>query len=46
LAPSGACCLGLKKQLACAFGELLTSRGMMRGDNRKRGVRHERATLS
>jgi hypothetical protein len=46
LAPDWASRLGLDEQCAGTFGQLLTSRMLMSRDDRKRGVRHERATLS
>jgi hypothetical protein len=46
LAPGRPSGLGLNEQCASAFGQLLTSRMLMGRDDRKRGVRHERATLS
>jgi hypothetical protein len=46
LAPGRPSRLGLDEQCASAFGQLLTSRMLMGRDDRKRGVRHERATLS
>jgi hypothetical protein len=45
LPADGACRLGLDEQLTRTFGQFFTGR-MLMGDNRKRRVRHERATLS
>ena len=36
----------LDQQLTGTFGQLFTGHALMSGDDRKRGVRHERATLS
>jgi hypothetical protein len=46
LAPEWPSRLGLDEQCASTFGQLLTSRMLVGRDDRKRGVRHERATLS
>jgi len=46
LAPGRACSFSLDEQFASAFGKLFTSRVLMSRDDGKRGVGHERATLS
>jgi hypothetical protein len=46
LAPDRPSRLCLDEQCASASGQLLTGRALLSRDDRKRGVRHERATLS
>jgi hypothetical protein len=46
LAPEWPGRLALDEQCASTLGQLLTSRMLVGRDDRKRGVRHERATLS
>jgi hypothetical protein len=50
LPPEGPCGLGLDEQLTRTLGTLLARDALVSGndsgDNRERGVRHERATLS
>jgi hypothetical protein len=46
LPPEGPCRLGLEEQLTGTFGQFFTGHMLRSGDDNKRGLRHERATLS